>query len=143
LVCLFIGGILHVWAHKTQVAKVWYWIGLSFILSRLTAGTLKNAFGRLRPEEALAKGLDDPGFFLHGNSFPSGHTAHFWGLMLPIVFAYPRSWLLLLIPVLVSASRILVNDHYLSDVLAAVLISLCVTIAMRKLLDRLWPDAVK
>jgi membrane-associated phospholipid phosphatase len=88
------------------------------LATRLTVGVLKGVTPRLRPFEVLAEGLWDAQWFQeHGSSFPSGHAAHFWGLLFPIAWFYPRLALWLLpLPVFVSAARVAVNDHFLSDV---------------------------
>jgi membrane-associated phospholipid phosphatase len=57
----------------------------------------------------------------------SAHTAHFFGLFLPILTLYPKYKWLLILPVFVALSRIIANDHYLSDVAAGIYISILFT----------------
>jgi membrane-associated phospholipid phosphatase len=90
------------------------YVGLVMSLSYAAADLAKPWFGRVRPSEALAGG---DVWFAAGNSFPSGHTAFYAGLFFPLVILFPRLapvWLLP--PLFVAASRVLVQDHYLSDV---------------------------
>jgi membrane-associated phospholipid phosphatase len=96
-------------------------IGCSQLLTRLIAGVLKNVFLRLRPFEVIQAGNWDWKFFGdHGSSFPSGHSAHFWGLFFPLLFLFPRYRLpLLIVPVFISIARVGVNDHWCSDVTAS------------------------
>lgn len=102
-------------------------IGLTHFTARLVAGVLKNVFGRLRPFEAEAAGWHDA-FFAGGGAMPSGHAVHFWALFFPLALLFPRArWILLPLPVLMSIARVLVNDHYLSDVVASVAIAALVT----------------
>jgi membrane-associated phospholipid phosphatase len=55
------------------------------------------------------------------DSFPSSHTAFYWGLLLPAAACLPRYRIpLLVLPVLISIGRIIENVHYISDVLAAI-----------------------
>ncbi|MBL7697109.1 MAG: phosphatase PAP2 family protein [Chitinophagaceae bacterium] len=110
---------------RPDVSRIFLFIGLTHIITRVVAGVLKNAFLRPRPFEWLDG--NDSGFFSVGNSFPSGHAAHFFGLLLPIVFLYRRFAWMLVLPVFVSLSRIIANDHYLSDVLASVAIAVLFT----------------
>jgi membrane-associated phospholipid phosphatase len=103
------------------VAWMLLFIGCSQLLTRLVAGALKNVFQRLRPFEVIDAGNWDWKFFAgHGNSFPSGHSAHFWGLFLPLLFLFPRYRLpLLIVPVFITVARVGVNDHWCSDVIAS------------------------
>jgi membrane-associated phospholipid phosphatase len=102
-------------------------IGLTHITARLVAGVLKNVFGRLRPFEAEAAGWHDA-FFADGGAMPSGHAVHFWALYFPLALLFPRArWILLPLPVAISVARVLLNDHYLSDVVASVAIAALVT----------------
>jgi membrane-associated phospholipid phosphatase len=91
---------------------------------------LKNVFQRLRPYEAIEAGDWDSKFFGgHGSSFPSGHSAHFWGLFFPLLFLFPRYRLpLLIIPVFISIARIGVNDHWCSDVIASAALAALMTL---------------
>ena len=124
-IAIAIGAIGYFKSKKSDIPKIFFFIGVTHIISRLTAGIVKNFFLRPRPFEWLSGNNLD--FFSNGNSFPSGHTAHFFGLFLPIVFLYSRySWIIIL-PVFVALSRILANDHYLGDVIAAITIAFLFT----------------
>lgn len=119
-------ALLFYWRDKHwQRASVFLFIGTTHIISRLLAGILKNVFHRSRPYQFI-EDRSIPDFFTEeGSSFPSGHAAHFFGLFLPLIFLFPKyKWPLLVLPVLISLQRILVNDHYISDVLASVLLVL-------------------
>lgn len=104
-------------------------IGGSQLLTRLIAGVLKSVFERLRPFEVIEAGNWDWKFFTgHGNSFPSGHSAHFWGLFFPLLFLFPRYRLPLLIPpVFITIARVGVNDHWCSDVIASAGVAALIT----------------
>ena len=103
------------------VAWMVLFIGATHVVTRLTTGLLKDVFHRLRPFEVIKAGTWDWRFFGdQGSSFPSGHSAHFWGLFFPLLFLFPRYRLpLLIIPVFISIARIGVNDHWCSDVIAS------------------------
>lgn len=107
-------------------------VGGIHMTARLIAGVLKVPFGRARPYEVLASGDRDHQWehqwFGDGGSFPSGHAVHFWALLFPIAWRWPRTRIPLLVATLfVSLSRIVVNDHYLGDVLASIAIAAFMT----------------
>jgi len=92
------------------------YLGLVQFLATTIADLSKPQFGRLRPWEAAQAGGTDS-WFVSANSFPSGHSAFFAGLCLPLVVLVPRLTPLWLIPPLfVGVARVAVSDHYLSDV---------------------------
>ena len=105
-------------------------LGSAQCVTRLIAGTLKGVFERLRPFEVIQAGDWDWKFFSgHGNSFPSGHSAHFWGLYFPLAYLFPRYRIpLLIIPIFISIARIGVNDHWCSDVTGSMAIAGLVTL---------------
>ena len=122
--CAVAGGIIHLIKRDFQFAKEFYFVGITFFVCRLSAGMLKNVFLRVRPASILDGTHDGGTFFLNGNSFPSGHAAHFWGFIIPVVLLFPKLRYLLIIPVLVSLSRVMVTDHFISDILGSII--LCV-----------------
>ena len=123
-------AILFVWKSTRSAAWMLLFIGVAHIVTRLTAGTLKNVFNRLRPFEVIDAGNWDWNFFGdRGSSFPSGHSAHFWGLFFPLAFLFPRYRIpLLVIPLFISVARVGVNDHWCSDVLASAAIAAAITL---------------
>ena len=118
-------GLVAYFSKKSDLSRIFFFIGLTHIITRVVAGVLKNVFLRPRPFEWLNG--NDSDFLSVGSSFPSGHAAHFFGLLLPIVFLYRRFAWMLILPVFVSLSRIIANDHYLSDVIASVAIAVLFT----------------
>jgi membrane-associated phospholipid phosphatase len=113
-------------------------VGVSQVTTRFLVDILKPVFDRLRPWEALDNGvLTDRFFTATGNSFPSGHAAHFWGLFFAMAMVFPRYSLpLLLLPVAASIARVAVNDHYVSDVIASAGVAALVTVASARLFRR-------
>ena len=105
-------------------------IACAQFVTRFAAGTLKGVFERLRPFEVIQAGNWDWKFFSgHGNSFPSGHGAHFWGLFFPIAFLFPQYRIpLLIVPLFISVARVGVNDHWCSDVLGSISIAAAITL---------------
>lgn len=122
-------------------AKLFFFLALTFMFSRFAAGLLKNVFERTRPFDLVETGQFGRTFFIDGgSSFPSGHTAHFWGLFLPLIFLFPKYRIpLLIVPVTIGLGRIIVNDHYPSDVLASVYIAFFFTFALAKAMNIQMP----
>lgn len=133
LVLIAIGLVM-----RKRVGWAMVFIGASHVTARFLAGVLKTVFARIRPYEAItAAGWKDDWFADVGNAFPSGHAAHFWGFFFPLAMLFPRWRIpLLILPLLVSASRVLVNDHYVSDVVGSAAIAAFVTLGFAKLLLR-------
>ena len=104
-----------------RVAWMAMFVGCTHLASRVTAGVLKEVFDRLRPHEVIQAGDWDWKFFTgHGNSFPSGHSVHFWALFFPLAFLFPRYRVpLAIVPFFMMVARVGVNDHWCSDVIAS------------------------
>jgi membrane-associated phospholipid phosphatase len=120
-VLLGAGALLFIARSTRPAGWILLFVGCSHLVTRVTAGVLKNVFDRLRPFEVIQAGDWDSKFFTgHGNSFPSGHSAQFLGLFFPLAFLFPRLRLpLLIVPIFISIARVGVNDHWCSDVFAS------------------------
>lgn len=125
------GALLFVSKSTRPVAWMLVFIGTAHLIIRVSAGTLKNVFTRLRPFEVIQAGNWDWNFFgERGSAFPSGHSALFWSLFFPLAFLFPRyRWPLLIIPLFISVARVGVNDHWASDVIASAAIAALLTFA--------------
>ena len=102
----------------------------------------KNAFGRLRPREILESGDWSTLWFAGGGSFPSGHSAFYFGLFLPLAAACPLRGLrvlLLAIPVYVVIARLDLAAHFLSDVMASALMAAIYSLLVATLAQRWLP----
>ncbi len=120
------------------------------IIAVVVALLLKEIFGRVRYEDILQGGTFtnwfNPTFFGGGSSFPSGHTTSGCGafvlLLVPYIFSSQAKnkgiWFAvsIVIIILVGAGRILVGKHFLSDVTAAVAITLTIFIALSSWFDK-------
>jgi membrane-associated phospholipid phosphatase len=118
---LGLGAVLFISKTSRQVAWVLFFVGCTQVVTRLTVTGLKEVFERLRPFKVIEAGNWDWKFFSgHGDAFPSGHSAFFWGLFFPLAFLFPRYRLpLLIIPVFISIARVGINVHWCSDVIAS------------------------
>lgn len=101
---------------------------------------LKTLFGRYRPELWFSQNLYGFGFFglqTSDTSFPSGHAVTISAVMFALSCLYPKRLVLfLLIGFILSFARVVVDDHYLSDILASMLLGFIITqfiyISMKK-----------
>jgi len=123
-------AILFIGKSTRSAAWMVLFIACAQLGTRLTSVVLKGIFERLRPFEVIQAGNWDWKFFSgHGNSFPSGHGAYFWGLFFPLAFLFPRYRLpLLIIPLFISVARVGVNEHWCSDVLASATVAALITL---------------
>lgn len=105
-------------------APAWIFAAGVHLATRYTVNELKDATGRLRPGAWLARGGDETFGWLGGISFPSGHVVLFTGLAVPLLVLFPRSrvvvGLALAMIVFISAARVGVNAHFVSDALGAI-----------------------
>lgn len=107
-------------------APAWTWLAAIHILTRMATLELKEATGRLRPYEWLAKGGDVETFGWPGaHSFPSGHVTLFASIAIPLAILvrqrYPRAGLLLFVPAAFPVfARVVQNAHFVSDVTASI-----------------------
>jgi membrane-associated phospholipid phosphatase len=127
---LGLAAILFLAKNTRPIAWILLFVGSAQLVTRLTAGTLKGLFQRLRPFEVIQAGNWDWKFFSgHGSSFPSGHSAFFWGLFFPLAFLFPGYRIpLLTIPVFITVARVGVNDHWCSDVIASAGLAALITL---------------
>lgn len=115
------------------------------VVQLATLGTMilgKDSFGRLRPHQVLESGDWSHLWFAGGTSFPSGHSAFYFGLLLPLAAACPIRWLrivLVAIPVYVVLARMDLHKHFLSDVSASALIASVYALIVATLIRRWLP----
>lgn len=92
---------------------------------------IKILFGRYRPKLWFSQNLYGFDFFAFHNpelSFPSGHAVTISTIMFALSCLYPkRLGFFLFIGLLLSFARVVVDDHYLSDILASMLIGFIIS----------------
>jgi len=112
----------------------------SVALSGVATNILKLVIGRSRPYNLLRHG--EYGFVPFKidyayNSFPSGHTATVVAAALSLSFAFPRLRTpLFLLGAVVASTRILMNHHFLSDVLMGLALATAITTATARWASR-------
>jgi membrane-associated phospholipid phosphatase len=109
----------------------------------LADDALKIVFGRARPYAWLAGDDSGFGFFRYGvkfASFPSGHTTTSMAAALAFGAVFPR-WrpAFLLAALLIALSRIVLDVHYLSDVIAGAFLGAAVAFGvLERFKKRKW-----
>jgi membrane-associated phospholipid phosphatase len=117
-----------------RIAWAFLFVSCAQLAGRLLVSELKDVFGRLRPFQVANANWNPYAFFVHGASWPSGHTVHFWGLFFPLAYLFPRYRVpLVVVPAFIAIARIGVNDHWCSDVLGSIAISAAVTLVFVKI----------
>lgn len=93
----------------------------SLALSGLIVNVMKFFFGRIRPRYLFSEGAYgfSPLRFLHGaDSFPSGHSQTAFAVAVVLSFISPQhTKKFIAVAILVAISRVVMTNHYLSDVL--------------------------
>jgi len=139
---LVVPGLLLLFASERhrRLGAALLFVGLVHLSASLIVVVAKPLFGRLRPDELLSSGAESA-WFVGGSSFPSGHTAFYFGLFLPLAWLLPQ-WraALLVIPCFIGLARIDANDHFLADVCASIALASFLTLLFAYLLRRWLPD---
>jgi membrane-associated phospholipid phosphatase len=107
--------------------KKWARVFLAMVAAATLAGTfafgLKIATGRVRPSVKVERGWGRSGFRQNFQSFPSGHSAVTTGFFAVLFFVRWRTALLWLpVPLFIAFSRVFLAAHFLSDVVAGMVL---------------------
>jgi undecaprenyl-diphosphatase len=127
LLLLFVVARLRRWPHCT----IWLVALLTMVSSQGLRNLLAVYFNRPRPWQVFGHIASDGGFWQAAgrfDAFPSGHAAGTAGLLLPWALRFPRArpWLLSWL-VLVCLGRVVLEYHWLSDVVAGAALGLLLT----------------
>ncbi len=124
-----------VW-RRPEFARAAWLVFWSVAASGILTNILKFVIGRSRPYNYLRTG--EYGFAPFKidyayNGFPSGHTAAVVAVALSLALAFPRwRWPLFAGGAVVASTRVLMNHHFLSDVLMGTVLAVCVTGAVSR-----------
>lgn len=107
------------------------------VIAMMMVQPLKHIFNHPRPlvvfQEAGVALPTVAGVDLHSwNSFPSGHTASVFALMVAIAMLLPKKWMkicCIVFAAIVGYSRIYLSQHFLDDVIAGAVIGIIAAIA--------------
>lgn len=133
--------------HDRIAARLYGWTGSGFLfvfaaiaVSGILVNVIKILTGRARPE--LLETANLYGFFPIGlegdfHSFPSGHTNTLFALMISLALFWPRARTgLLLLAAFLSAGRVVMNKHFVSDVVAGAALAWVTTLWLRDVFAR-------
>lgn len=136
-------SLIYLLANRPGVAANIFFVALTSELTGLAATILRLFFGRARPSNhEVAQGfygMWHDGHWILGqfkfSSFPSGHTASAVGLMAAAWLVH-RGWgaLLAVYAVAVMWSRLALQAHHLSDVLASTVLAITLAVWMKPFL---------
>jgi undecaprenyl-diphosphatase len=110
--------------NRRMISVIWSYIKTQIIFAFVAVRCLKIVFGRARPETGSEFTFFS--FDYHYNSFPSGHSADAFvsGVFLFYLLNHSEystyRFLPLILASLMAVSRVAVNAHYPSDVVAGV-----------------------
>lgn len=134
----YLFGGLFLWLfyrkNDTRIAGGGLLLLSSVALSGIAANILKSFLGRARPRLYIHEQIYGFDFF-HIDyvwlSFPSGHSATALGAASALALIFPRFKLFFYaIGITVAASRIILTQHWLSDVIAGSVLGLVVTLQL-------------
>ncbi len=133
LTAFLLKTLLPAWWVRLQ--SLVYQAGLIFVavgLAGLADDALKIVFGRARPYLWLQGDTSGFQFFRYGAkfaSFPSGHTTTSVAAAVVFSILFPRyRWAFIIFASLIAVSRIVLDAHYLSDVLTGAALGVTVAI---------------
>lgn len=135
--------------NPTYEARAWF-LWLCVFIPNLICLILKIVIGRARPEMLFQDNLFGFYGFQHHSvywSLPSGHTTTIISLACGLSILFPRhSWLYFVVAFAIAATRILLLQHYLSDVLTAAFLAvvevgaLWFVLCRKECLQRILPN---
>ena len=149
ILLLVAGRTLMLWTAPKPIAQ-WYAnlarLGLYALASFATAGlivhVIKRLLGRVRPKHLLSDneyGLTYLTSDWTYNSFPSGHSQTIFVFATILTLFAPRYWWLFMSGGMVIAlSRVIINAHFLSDILFGSFIGIVVALIVK----RRWFDDI-
>jgi undecaprenyl-diphosphatase len=113
---------------RQRWARRWAWLCVYLFLAVAVPGLLNDLLkiivGRPRPL-VEATGISPFTFGYAYASFPSGHASTSFGLAFALGLLWPMlRWPALACAAAIAASRVLLNVHHLSDVLASIILAL-------------------
>jgi len=148
----FVLGFVALHLRRAHDAARWCFLAIaSMAVSGIVAGTLKSTMARWRPSAFLADGMHAggssfafPAFIIEHvrNSFPSGHATTAFTLAALAALKWPRlTALWVLIGVLVAASRVVQNTHWLGDAFAGSALGWVTPFLVLAAWRARWPDS--
>jgi len=123
-----------------ELSNRFLFIFVSISVSGILTNIIKFIFGRYRPDALIESNLYGIAFFEHSfikTSFPSGHSNTITALMLALYFLYPRYWILyIILAITVVSSRVILLDHFVSDVVFGSFLAIVTTMHIKSIFYR-------
>jgi membrane-associated phospholipid phosphatase len=130
---------LHLREKISRLGRVLLFFFACAALSGIVADIIKPILGRARPvllEREGLYGFHPFTFQATWNSMPSGHTTTAFVIAAVLTFLLPRGKILwFLFALAIAASRVMVNAHYLSDVLAGAAVGILSFVLLRSVIN--------
>ena len=145
-ICVLVAGSLATLqlARLRPYAAVVLVITLTHLFARNASLWIKTLTGRMRPTQWLNHGGGDDTFWYDGAfSFPSGHVLLFGSILVPLAVIYPRTRPLLAIVLFVMVARVVVNAHFVSDVIGGLACVAAFTWLAARLVRRVLPSQIR
>ncbi|MDX2345722.1 MAG: phosphatase PAP2 family protein [Legionella sp.] len=149
LIGMLLGAIIgcrYVLHWRQWEMRAWF-LALSVLIPSIIVLGLKILFGRARPELLFDNGIYGFQWLEFSRpfwSFPSGHTATLMGCMFGSCVVWPRyRWLFLCTGFLVMSSRVILLQHYISDVMVSAYLALIEVWILQWALHRYAPKFMK
>ena len=135
LIGFLIAGFGYQLRKYTWQCRALLYFGATNMLAIIVGSALKFLFGRYRPIELFQDNLYGFHFFSTQwtqQSLPSGHALSIFAAATALSVLYRRyAPLFFFVAVIVSASRLALNVHYLSDVVLGAYVGIISALAMR------------
>ena len=123
---------------RRALAAIFFFAAIA--LSGILANLIKLIVGRSRPKQFLADGFYafEPWHLdVDLRAFPSGHATTVFALAFAVAMIRPAwRWPAFVFAIVISATRIIINAHYLSDVIGGLVVALMTVLWLRYLFDR-------
>ena len=108
----------------------------NILISGLFTQILKHIIGRPRPTmlfEFNYNSLDFFNFESKFHSFPSGHSTTVFAVAFALFYLFPRlKNLWLIFAIVIALTRVIITEHFMSDIIAGAFIAYLVSIYLRK-----------
>ncbi len=129
----------YIW-RNIELSSRFLFVFLSISISGIITDIIKFILGRYRPDALFESQLYGLNFFEYSfimTSFPSGHSNTITALMLSLFFMYPRYWIpYSAFALIVISSRVILCDHYVSDVIFGSYLAIITTLYIKTMFVR-------
>ncbi len=136
LVIALIFTVYSIYSNKEQIKNKAVVLFFSIVFSGIFVIILKFTFARYRPKLFIEKHLFGFSWFDIGydvSSFPSGHTAIAFAAMVSLGYIFPKfKYIFLLLAILVGVSRVVLDAHYISDVLVGAFLGFLISYSINR-----------